>query len=358
MWFVSSRPGELSYEDEQLGGLFTHFFIEAFTAAPPDRVGVTLEGMWDYSVQRTAAYAARFGRSQTPEKIVRDLKARSPLYFSFAQDRSARLRFMPGVEGTFLILYEQAALAERVVKRAGEAMEVAVFPGALSLRRVDSRTSQEASRRFEIEPGALVLLQPRGAEAAAHGPGFAEVPIRGKGALPEIELTRDAAQSVAALEVGYRFVLGRPELLGADHSVTVGAGVMRGHLALGAEASYGPRRGTYPEWSFREHELGLGVRGGYGFDLGLARLDVELELAASLHLVYYGNGASRAPPGGLAAAGLKLTWPIPQQHPFLLAQLRAGGGALVGQGLAEQDRAQHVAAFPYLGLSLAVPLSR
>lgn len=31
MWFASSSPDELSYEDPELGGLFTHFFVEAFT---------------------------------------------------------------------------------------------------------------------------------------------------------------------------------------------------------------------------------------------------------------------------------------------------------------------------------------
>ena len=48
IWYVSSGSGQPSYEDDQLGGVFTHFFIEALEKAEQDGPGITLERIWQY----------------------------------------------------------------------------------------------------------------------------------------------------------------------------------------------------------------------------------------------------------------------------------------------------------------------
>ncbi|MBI5545993.1 MAG: caspase family protein [Deltaproteobacteria bacterium] len=358
MWFVSSRPGELSYEDERLGGLFTHFFTEAFTAAAADGVGVTLESMWEFAVKRTASHAAKHGRRQTPEKIVRNLKERGPLYFSFPLERSAWLRMHPDVEGSFLLLYEQSTLVERIDKRRGAALEVAVFDGPASLRRIDLAPGAPAtSQQLVIERGARLLVQPSSLAPTAHAPGFGEAPVRGKGALPDLELTHRQTRSLWMLEAGYRWQPVPAAMLGAPHAALLGADLARGPLRLGLELGYGRRGEAFADWSYRLHELEARVRAGWGWDLGGPRLDLEAGAGAALHLIDYADGGARKPAGLSVLAGARLMLPVPLRNPYVILQLNGGGTARWAQGVGGADHALHLQLAPILGVSIGVPLS-
>jgi len=357
MWFASSRPEELSYEDDRLGGLFIHFFSEAFTLAQADGVGVTLESMWEYAAKRTAAYAAQHGRTQTPEKIIRNLKARGPLYFSFPQERTAKLRFHQDIVGSFLLSYEQSALVERIEKPAKGRLEVAVYDGPATLRRVDAPGAPESSRRLLIEPGATLMVQPSGAPSVAHAPGFGEAPIHGKGTLASLEMTSREPRSSWLLGAGYRFHSTPAGLLGAPHAGWLGTTFARGSLSLGLELEYGRRGEAFTDWSYKESDVGGAFRAGLGWDLGGPRVDLEAGAGVSVQHLSYQSGESRSPAGGQIIAGASVLVPLPLKQPWLFLQLRAGGGIRWAQGIGEQDHQLHPAPVAAIEAGLAVPIS-
>jgi hypothetical protein len=357
LWFVSSRPEELSYEDEQLGGLFTHYFIEAFSQAPGDAIGVTLDDMWEHARRRTRARAALFGRSQTPEKFVRRLKAQGPVYFSFSRERRARLLFDPEVEGTFVLQYEHGALVEKVVKTAGRSLEVAVYEGRLWLGQVEGAEPERyPSRQFEVRRGDAIRIRPRGQEPAGEGPGYREVPIRSKGQLTGLELSQTVPGAWFLLGVDYRFNLVDPRLVGAGHGLVLGGYLAHGPLSASLDLSWARRASARETWSVEMDEFGLGLGAGYGFALGGTRLDLEARGSLWIDRVRYASGAWRTPLGCFLGGGLRFWLPLPLDGPWVVLQARVALGARLAEGLTLADRAHHWAFEPSFQLGLLLPL--
>lgn len=356
IWFVSSRAGEPSFEDEQLGGLFMHFFTEAFTAAPRDGVGATLEGMWEYAQRETAAWAMRHGRRQSPEKQVRNLKARGPVYFSFPRQRTAQLRFDRDVQGTFLLRYEQAGLVETIVKRAGEPLEVATYEGEALLSRADVAG---ASRQLSLAAGKVIHVQQIGAAPQVHALGFTDQPVRSKGALPSLELTEPVSRTAVEAGAGYRFALepaGR--LATSPHNLAVWVALERGSFFAALDVSGGLRSGQFEAWSYSLRQLDVRALAGWGFDLGGPRLDVAAIAGPRFSWVRYGSGATRAPLGAWTGGGLRLCWPVPSGKPSVTFSATAAGGALWSQGIAIGATRTSAAPAGVLELALGVPLTR
>jgi hypothetical protein len=356
LWFASSRTNELSYEDDRLGGLFTHFFIEAFTRARPDGVGITLDSMWEYARRRTLAHATRYGRSQTPEMIVRNLKARGPLYFSFTRDRSAKLVFDEGVEGVFLLRYEYGALVEKVEKQRGQVRKVPVYEGKLVLSRVDAPgAGTQASRYLNLEPGAEVRIRPMGVTAGALGPGYGESPIRSKGHLPGLELTLHESAPVLSAGAAYRFTMVRDRVLGVPHAVSGSVWFGQGPLSVALEVSYGSDSDTYQSWAYTLSEVGLRVFAGFGFDLGGPRLDIEAGAGLLFFDLKYSSAARRDPLGGWIGGALRFGLPLPLRHPWVILQCQAGLGARLSEGISAGDTDTYWSLDPVFQVGLVVP---
>jgi hypothetical protein len=354
MWFVSSRENEVSYEDERMGGLFMHFLSEAFTRADTDGVGVSLETMWEYARRRTAEVASRKGRVQTPEKIVRSLKARGPLYFSFPHGRASTLRFEAAVEGTFLVQYVNAELTERVEKRAGAPLDIAAFEGEVVLRRV-AGGAPGPFQRFTLGRGELVTVRDAGGREGGRQLGWSENRVRAKGELPGLELARAAAAPELVLGAGYRFGPVRDRALGAAHQLVVDGRVLRGRFSGGLTLGLGAARRSFPSWSYELQELGLQAALGYGLPLGRTRLDLEAAAGPTLALVRYGDGSRRTAWGAWAGGAARLTVPIPARRPRVLAWARGALGVAWAPGIAAGDRALRAAAAPQASLGIAVP---
>lgn len=354
VWLASSRAGELSFEDEQLGGLFTHYFTEAFDTAAADQVGVTLEAMWEHARQRTVAHAERFGRRQNPEKIVRQLRARAPLYLSFPRQREATLRFSPDVAGTFVLRYQQSGLVERVDKRPGRPLDVAVFTGQLQLTRAD--LDGRPTQSFEVDPGQTVQVQPE-RDPLRVGVGEREVPIRSKGALPEVRLTRRDGSWLLSLGLGYRFAWVEEALLGAPHSASLRVHLRRGPLGGGLELGYGPWGRDHESWSYQVHELSLRMWGGLGWTmLGGPRLDLGLVGGPLLEVLRYGSGRQALPPGGWLGLRGSVELPLPLSRPWVIMTLYAEAGVRAARSVAAADASWYLSPEPSLGLSFGVPL--
>jgi len=357
MWFASSRPEQLSYEDPRLGGLFTHYFLESFTEAEGDAAGVTLDAMWEYARRRTQSYAAERGRQQTPEKIVRELKARGPLYFSFPQERRARLLFTAEVEGTFVLVYEQSALVEQIEKQPGAPLEVATYEGPVTLRRLEVGDVRGASKQLVLSAGDPVLVQKLEAPPPPAVLGYEHAPMVGKGRLDGLEVMEQRESGSLLLGAGYRWAPVGDDRAGSAHLGELELGFARGLLSTHLTFGYGMRSQEYREWSYDLQDLGLRLGAGWGLDLGRLRLGLEGEVGAQGARLHYSDGQTRWSWGPALVAGGRVLWPIPRASPWLLVQARAGLQWAWIAGVGSRDVETRAEVAPALAGGIAVPLS-
>jgi hypothetical protein len=356
MWFVSSQSGELSYEDRELGGLFTHFLLEGFTAAPQDGVGVSLENLWEYARQRTSTFAAEHGHRQNPERIVRRLKARSPTYLSFPRARSASLVFDAAVEGNFLLQYEQAALIENISKPKGRPLEVKAYEGDVVLTRLASLGGAIATQRLSLGAGARVQIRGGDDKPGGRSIGFKEESIRAKGPPIGLAFSERNGQTVLSLGGGYRFDWPTQNLLGAMHLGGVHVQLLREHFGLELSFATGTSQQAFPSWSYQSRELAGELTLSYGIDLAPLRLDLEASGGPRVWLVSYGDGAHRTPGGAWLGTSIRGQLGVPFDHPWVLLQVRAGLGLGLAPSTAIADPHLYSTPVPVLEAGLAIPL--
>ncbi|MFC1610527.1 caspase domain-containing protein [Myxococcota bacterium] len=348
LWFVSSRPNELSYEDQQLGGLFTHFFIESFTDAEPDGIGITLENMWEYARSRTQTHTARYGRTQTPEKVVRRLKTRGPLYFSFPHQRSALLQFHPEVAGTFLIRHEHGTLVEKVTKQHGRPLTVPTYPGVVVLSRIDG-AQRTTGKRFELAAGVPVTVRLEH-DLGNDRPGYVSVPIRSKGSLSGLQVT-EADYGLGWL-VGARYTcrIASHKLVGTPHAVGVASWMLYGPFGLGLDVGFARGERKFESWSMTQSEIIPGMTMALAAELPPIRIQAEVSGRLVFSQVEYDNGDDKSPMGWWAGGGGRVQIPIPSQNPWVVIGPHVHLGISSAEGVAHNDEK----AYRSLGLSFGV----
>lgn len=359
MWFVSSQPDQLSYEDDNLGGLFTHYFTEAFLEAPTDGVGISLDNMWEYARRRTAERASQHGREQTPEMIVRDLTTRGPLVFSFPLPRTAWLTFDQDVRGSFLVRYINSALVEKIEKRPGQTLEVAMYEGEAVLSQIRSQSGQDEkfpSRHLTLEAGSEIYVRPHGAALPAYGPGFGEATIRSKGDLPGLSLSWRQERLEISTGAGYRFSYLPSNLLGGTHFGVLNARLVNGGFTFGVELGIGGQEAVFPAWSYTLMEYGLLLSGGYGFDLGGLRVDAELASQLSIIDARYSSGTRRVEVGGFFGGFGRVRIPAPLIDPWVVFEIQAGLGVRLSPTVVVADGGFHATPAPMFGASMTFPV--
>ena len=286
LWFVSSQPHEVSYEDRRLGGVFTHFFLEGMRRASSDELGVTIQDIWAYAATRTRHYTARAGRPQNPQQIIRSLTSTGPLYFSFPRRRSARLRFAAGLAGRFLVRYDKGQLVEAVHKERGRPLEVPVYATGLHVERADgSRWSQTLAPR----PGAELTVRPGAGWRPARLLGARDVQLRSKGALLVTE--RRAAWS-GLLHLGYQARVAPEQSGTVPNRASLGLRLDRGVAFANLEGSYGRRAERYPAWGFTLDQAQVGLHLGAALDVWRLRLGLAATTGGTLAGLRYDDGAS------------------------------------------------------------------
>jgi hypothetical protein len=154
VWLVSSRANDPSYEDRTLGGVFTHFFMEALEKAPADGVGITLDSIWNYARRKTVDYTSSRQRRQTPEQVVARLRTRGPMYFSFPMARTARLVLDEGLAGNVVLEYGDGQLVDTMYKQVGRRQELRVFPGPARIKLVEANRDQAQVTQFSLSVAA------------------------------------------------------------------------------------------------------------------------------------------------------------------------------------------------------------
>lgn len=156
IWFFSSDSDQVSIEDPDIGGVFTHFFIEALARAPADRGMADLDAVFKYTRDATAAFARARGVTQTP---VRDDRVRrsDTIFFAWRDLRRATVIFGPDVAGHIVLTFGDG-LAFAFEKTAGTRVERR-YP----LGTVDVAITSAGARyreRLELAAGDRVLLAP------------------------------------------------------------------------------------------------------------------------------------------------------------------------------------------------------
>jgi hypothetical protein len=359
MWFVSSRPDELSYEDERLGGLFTHYFAEAFTRAHSEGVGVPLEDMWDYARRNTAAHAQRFGRHQTPQQFVRRLKTRGPIYLSFPVERAAKLHLGREVSGTFVLQYEQGAYVEKIRKEPGAVLELPVFEGEVWLSQAGPTAGARPAVRLTLRRDHTIFVRhEHDVRQQAQPPGFAELPIRGKGELPGMVVSGTEAHGQLDLGVGYGFTYGAASAIARDHGAALLADWVHGRVSVGARLSRTAGGQRYGSWSYEARGWVGTLVAGYGLDFWRLRLTSELAAGPTTARVEYTDGETKTSTGAQFAAGLRLTVPVPLYEPLVHLQALAAWTMAYDESPARSLRQRQWTMAPHVGLALTVPLGR
>jgi hypothetical protein len=325
IWLVSSGSGEVSYEDKDLGGVFTHFFTEALERAPVDGPGITLDSVWSYARRKTVAYTSRRRRRQVPQQFVAKLKARGPLYFSFPVARSARLVLADSLEGRFLLSYAEGQLVETIDKQPGRRQEVPVYPGSALLSYIkDDQVFVQESLQFVA--GTPVLLRSSDDLLPAGRPGERARDLWAKG-LGDNKLVATVvrAESSGMLGLSFTQVLSGRGFLAPERLVLMSARLDRGRFVLSAAMGYGWAEHDFEDWSHDVDAWHGEVRAGFAHDLGLVRLALGAGIASEHFWQRYRDGATRRAWLFQPAAYVALL--VPNRHRVTAALTCAGGPA-------------------------------
>jgi hypothetical protein len=276
IWYVSSHSGQMSYEDKALGGVFTHFFIEALKHAPKEGPGIPLENIWQYVRRETVSYTASRNRVQIPEQIIK-LRSSAPVYFSFPVPRSATLVLSEGFDGRFALEYADGHLTEVFEKKRGTRHEVAIYPGRARLVLIDETSDVMADKVFEISSGGTLILQ-----------GMPEVPVRppvGERAAPlfpkglairdRLTATKLEPRFSFISGVGYAFSYTDRDQIHPRHRIAIPFRFDFKRAMLDVAVNLGLDRRQY-DWAYRAFMVGGELRSGFCLDVKAVRLNINL----------------------------------------------------------------------------------
>jgi hypothetical protein len=353
MWFTSSRPDQVSYEDDRLGGVFTHFFIEALENAQPDRFGVTLEEIWEYARSHTQKYTSRAGRPQTPQKMIRNLTSTGPLYFAFPVNRSATLLFDAQVAGRFLVHYESGQLTELITKETGQERHVPMYPGEVLIERLSSGGKER--QYVTLTSGSTVRMRNRIGWKDTAGLGARETELVAKGGRLEGMLLTERVWSWSGLvEFDYRAAFGPEFGVASLHNGGMGFRVDYGWLTMHLGLSYGTHSEDYQAWGYDLERTELRVGVGPALDLGDCRLSLVAEGTLFSRDVSYRDGAKR-PRGGFGmGVATSFLFPLIRGPLHLYVSLRAGLAAERASPVTPMDASPEWNLVPWGGIGLAM----
>ena len=294
IWFVSSSSNQESFEDEQLGGVFTHFFTEALEKAEAKGPGITLDNIWQYARTHTIEYTARRKRNQVPEQFIDDLRSSAPIYFSFLKSRTATLELSRELEGRFALAYTAGNLTEVFEKKRGDARTLAVYPGQARLMLV-SDDNRVMTRAIHLKDGEKLALRTMAENAVDPNLGERSHTLVEKGINSSWNISASHIRNGPSVlsGVGYNHNFANDTFLFARQNVFVPVRVDFGRFYLGALGNYGYDRRTYPAWTHSIHEVGGALHSGYAFSVSDFRLGVGASFYGAWLLQKYEDDTRR-----------------------------------------------------------------
>ncbi|MBI5544627.1 MAG: caspase family protein [Deltaproteobacteria bacterium] len=353
MWFVSSRPDQVSYEDERLGGVFTHFFMEAMERAPRAGFGVTLEEVWEYARAETQRYTSNATRPQTPQKLIRNLTSTGPLYFSFPSTRSAVLELEANVAGRFLLRYESGQLSELVVKEAGRPLTVPVYPTELVLERLGGGGQQHLVLR---DRDAVRISDAQGWSAQG-GLGSRHSMLAAKGErLEGLVLTREETAWSGLVDVGYQASWGPTKSEIPTHGLGAGFRLDRGLWQGRIGYALGHRAEELSTWSYSVQRHSLDLSLGPAMSWSRWRLAATLGASVAWNRVAFDDGERHTDLSWGMAARAEVLWRVLKGPMPLHLCLRTGLLAERSKPVAPADADEAWTLAPQLMLGIATEL--
>ena len=293
VWFVSSAADQVSYEDENLGGVFTHFFIEALAKAQRDGPGITLERVWHYAREKTVEHTARRGRRQEPQQFVTNLKETGPFYFSFPGRRTARLILGEAVGGRFLLSYADGQLTERLVKKPGVRREMLVYPGTAHLLLLEEGKILLREELTFVDGGEVALSSTADVEIhTSLGERIESIWVKGASA-QTLHASRTAAGASVSVGASYRYSLPHPGLLSPSHQTGATLRLDYDWLLASLFVGYGRAAEQFDSWSYEADAFVLAAQLGLAKNLSMMRLSGSLSVGASAYWQRYDNGRQR-----------------------------------------------------------------
>jgi caspase domain-containing protein len=329
VWFVSSGPDEASYEDRALGGVFTHYLLEAMDRAQPDGPGISLDRIWAYAQTNTLEYTRERDHPQNPQRIVTRMKERATLMFSFPKPRDATIVLGPHVQGTFLVSYSNGQLSERIEKRTGDAKALAVYAGPVRLASLDQR-GISFDEQIVLEPGDRVLISGVGDDRARGGLGRNVEMLSAKG----LEAQKLIAETIGGrgslfAGVGYRYQSLPSGQLGFRHALVGSVRFDRGPFVGEIDVALGENQQEFASWGYHLAGISSSVHGGLGLDIEDARFAGLLGIGLGTLSQTYDDGEKRR--SWLLQAGFELS----ASYPFfdvLALELALESGAIWSEG--------------------------
>jgi hypothetical protein len=262
MWLVSSAPDEASYEDSDIGGVFTHFFTEALGRAESDGPGITLEKIWNYARRETFLYTTTRDRTQSPQQIVSQLKSSAPVYFSFPAQREAKLTLSRNVRGRVILAYEGGHVSDMVEKRADETLTLDAYPGRAKLIMLDGERRFEES--IELHANATTFIEDGKEPPPALAFAETRSPLWKKGfAGKELRASVIFHDQLLAVGAGYGFASFRPGLVAPRHTAMLNLRLEMSSFVVMLSGGYGLGRERYSDWGYSSSALGVRAKAGY-----------------------------------------------------------------------------------------------
>ena len=350
IWFVSSDAEGESFEDERLGGVFTHFFIEAMERAERDDLGISVDRIWEYAREKTVSYTTARHRPQYPERYIAKLRSGAPIYLSFPSRRSASLSLSTELSGRFALVYSQGHHTEILEKGAGQARMLSIYPGALYIQSVEKKRETTPPREVTLRPGDVLRLRHTARKAAvpvgtrAHDIAVSDSAHSGGRLLAE---TVRAGLSIL-VGLGYGMAVANPDLLQSLHNGGLPMRFDYRQMVVKAAVSAGYASARFPSWQYALVKVGGSVTGGIAVDLDTVRLDATVGVGGYWLRQTFETAAPRV--GAqlyphISAGGL-----FPRQGPVLW-ELCLNGGFVYTPGIGIDATNQWG---PGMGISLSV----
>ncbi|MBN2531192.1 MAG: caspase family protein [Deltaproteobacteria bacterium] len=263
IWYVSSGAGQPSYEDKQMGGVFTHFFIEALKQARSEGPGITLDGIWQYARKKTVAYTLQHNRRQVPEQFVSKLRSQAPIYFSFPNPKGAKLVLSKELHGRFGLSYADGHVVKFFEKTPGKPEEIVVYPGKAELFVFDE-TSTIKSSVVHIRAGETLVVHPVPETPPASGIGRHSDTLFAKGIGDDGKVTATMIRPGASLILGagYGVSIASYKMLHPRHRIFIPFRLDVDRWFVGIEPVLGIDHREYSGLSYEARMMGGEVKGG------------------------------------------------------------------------------------------------
>ena len=328
LWLVSSESGQPSYEDPELGGVFTHYFSKALSVAEREGPGITIDAIWRYARMHTLQHTAAKRRPQSPAMVARVRGTRFP-YFSFPGERLAAVRLGPAVSGRLLFSYGADGLTEVVDKAPGTAQTIALYPGRVRLVHLQAG---RARLDRELTLGSDPLLLSAGSLSRQTRVGRQTTPLWAKGADASLAGFRETPASSVGGWAGYEFAPPTDSRLTPAHRIGAAVTYDYSQLSLLLGVAYGRADEAHATWRSGLNALVATLSTGGALDIGPTRL--TLAGTAALHSLWqrFDDGVTRHGVGAELGAEVRLAWPA---HGPVRGVLVVGGGAGLSPRVAE-----------------------